>query len=156
MDQLRFNYLAWVFEQHIDRWGRVKMEEILITELLPFIQIAFEGDKDLPTYHISDGDYANHTYNQIIKTAEILPLKCYKVGDYGFTVLGPQLLYSFGINVNHRDKKTLENWFISIKEILPTFEVVLHGKNSRAINHLIKQGMEIKEQLIVLSCQQVG
>jgi len=127
------------------------IEEISITELLPFIQIAFEGDTDLPVYHISDTDYANHTYNEICKTAEIMPLTCYRVGDFGFTVLSDGLLYSFGINVGHRDKKTLKNWFLSIKNILPTFECVLHGKNSRAIKHLIRQGMQVKEQLIVLT-----
>lgn len=127
------------------------LTEINITELLPYVQIAFEGDNFLPVYHISDSNYANHTYNEILKTSEILPLTCYKVGEFGFTVLAPGLLYSFGINVNHRDKKTLENWFISIKEILPTFECALHGKNSRAINHLLRQGMTIKEQVIVLT-----
>lgn len=126
-------------------------EEIPITELLPYIITAFDGDKDLPTYHISDTDYANHTYAEILKTAEILPLTCYKVGEYGFTVLAPKLLYSFGINVNYRDKKTLQDWYEKIKEIMPTFECVLHGKNNRAINHLVKQGMQIKEQMIILT-----
>jgi len=126
--------------------------EIPITELLPYIQTAFDADSELSTYHISDTDYANHTYNEILKTAEILPLTCYKVSEYGFTVTSPGLLYSFGINVNHRDKKTLETWFFNLRNILGSFEVVLHNKNSRAINHLIKQGMDIKEHLTVLQC----
>lgn len=125
--------------------------EIPITELLPYINVAFDGDEGLNIYHISDSDYANHTYNEIVKTAEILPLTCYKVGEYGFTVTSPGLLYSFGININHRDKKTLETWFFNLRNILGSFECVLHGKNKRAINHLVKQGMQIKEEAIVLT-----
>lgn len=126
--------------------------EITLTDLKKYIDIAFDGDTELPTYHISDSDYANHTYNEICKTAEILNLTYYKVGDFGFTVLAPKLLYSFGINVNYRDKKTLENWFAELKNIMPIFECVLHDKNSRAINHLIRQGMIIKEHLTLLHC----
>ncbi len=128
------------------------LTEIPITELFPFIQIAFDGDVDLPKYHISDKDFAWHTYDEICKTAEMMPVRCYKVGDYGFTVTMPKLLYSFGININHRDKETLENWFSELKNIMPTFDCVLHNKNERGIRHLITQGMTIKEHLTVLSC----
>lgn len=128
------------------------LTEIQITDLLPYIKIAFEGDNDLPDYHISDMDYALHTYNEICKTAEILELSCYKVDEIGFTVLAPELLYSFGININHRNKENLVNWFGEIKKIMSKFECALHGKNSRAINHLVRQGMNIKEHLTVLSC----
>lgn len=127
------------------------LEQIELTDLLPYIKIAFEEDTELPVYHISDKDYAWHTYDQICKTSDILPITCYKVGEIGFTVLSPGLLYSFGINVNYRDEKTLKDWFYQIKNIMPTFECVLHGKNSRAISHLVKQGMQVKEQLTVLT-----
>lgn len=128
------------------------LTEIHLTELLPYIEIAFDCDTELPKYHISQRDYAQHTYDQICHTATMLDLTCYKVGEFGFTVLAPMLLYSFGINVKHRDKKTLQGWFCEIKNIMPIFETVLHDKNSRAINHLIRQGMEIKEHLTVLQC----
>ena len=126
------------------------LEEIPLKKLYPFIVKAFEGDGDLGKYHIADRLYALHAYREIEKTAKILPLTYYRVGDFGFTVTSPGLLYSFGININHRDKETLKNWFAEITEILHTFEVVLHSKNQRAINHLVKQGMQIKEHLIVL------
>ncbi len=127
------------------------LEEIPLTDLFPYIQIAFDGDSHLHIYHISDSNYATHTYHEICKTAEILSLTCYKVGEYGFTVTSPGLLYSFGINVKHRDKKTLESWFFNLRNILGSFDCCLHAKNSRAINHLVKQGMEIKDEMIVLT-----
>lgn len=128
------------------------LTQIHLSELLPYIEIAFDGDTELPKYHIAETDYAQHTYDQICETAKILDLTYYKYGDIGFTVLAPNLLYSFGINHKFRYKKNLENWFIQIKNIMPIFEVILHGKNSRAINHLIRQGMQIKEHLTVLEC----
>ena len=127
------------------------LTEIPIEELIKYILIAFEGDTELPTYHFAEKDFAWHTYDTICKTAEMMPLKCYKVGDFGFTVLAPGLLYSFGINIEYRTPDILKLWFSEILKIMPKFEVVLHGKNSRAINHLIKQGMEIKESLTVLT-----
>lgn len=128
------------------------LTEITLTELYPYIKIAFDGDMELPKYHISDKNYALHTYETIYEASNILSLTYYKVGEFGFTVLAPGLLYSFGIATAYRDKKTLENWFCEIKDIIPIFECVLHDKNSRAINHLIKQGMQIKEHLTVLQC----
>ena len=124
---------------------------ITIDELYVYIKIAFDGDTELPVYHISDSKFAWHTYEEIIKTAKILPLTYYKVGDFGFTVTSPGLLYSFGINVAHRDKETLQKWFAEIKDILITFDCALHGKNSRAILHLVKQGMRIKEHMTILT-----
>jgi hypothetical protein len=128
------------------------MTEITLYELKKYIEIAFDNDKELSKYHISNKDFASHTYEEICKTAEILSLKYYKIGEYGFTVLAPKLLYSFGINKKFRDKETLKNWFIEIKNIMPIFDCALHGKNSRAINHLIQQGLKSKEQIIVLQC----
>lgn len=127
------------------------LEEITIEELLPFIIKAFEGDTELPKYHISDRDFAWHTYDQIAKTSEILPLTFYKVCDFGFTVTSPGLLYSFGINVEYRTPELLKMWFDEIKNILGKFDCALHGKNNRAINHLIKQGMKVKEEAIILT-----
>lgn len=129
------------------------LQEIPISDLFPYIQTAFKGDEDLPQYHISPIDFAGHTYNEILKTAEIMPLTCYKVDEFGFTVTSPGLLYSFGINIEYRTPKILKNWYIEIQKLLGSFECILHGKNNRAIRHLIKQGMNVKEQLIVLECQ---
>lgn len=129
----------------------MKLTQIPLSELLPYINIAFDGDTELPKYHIADSDYANHTYDQICETAKILDLTCYKYGEIGFTIVASKLLYSFGINVNYRDKKTLENWFCELRKLLGTFTVVLHDKNSRAINHLIRQGMKVKEKVTVLT-----
>jgi len=65
-------------------------------------------------------------------------------------------MYSFGINIEYRKPDILKKWFIEIQNLLGSFECILHGKNNRAIKHLIKQGMNIKEQLIVLECRLVG
>jgi hypothetical protein len=127
------------------------MQEITIEELLPFVLKAFEGDMDLPKYHISDNDFAWHTYNEIMNTAKVLPLTCYKVGDFGFTVTSPGLLYSFGINVEYRTPEILQLWFAEIKNILGSFDCMLHSKNDRAINHLIKQGMSVKGYATILT-----
>lgn len=127
------------------------MEQIELSQLLPYIKTAFHRDYELPDYHIADCDFAEHTYAEICKTAQILPLTYYKVGEYGFTVTSPGLLYSFGINVNYRTKEILEQWFLELRELLITFEVCLHNKNTRAINHLLKQGMKIKDTMIILT-----
>jgi len=124
---------------------------VTLDELYAYIKIAFDGDNELPTYHISENKFAWHTYDEICKTAKILPLTYYKVGDFGFTVTSPGLLYSFGININHRDKETLQLWFAELKDILINFDCPLHGKNSRAILHLVRQGMRIKEHVTVLT-----
>lgn len=127
------------------------MTEITLDELFPYIQIAFDGDNDLYRYHISDSDFAQHTYDEICKTAAMIPLTYYKVGEYGFTVTSPGLLYSFGINHQYRTKEFLENWMGEIKNLLITFDCCLHSKNERAIAHLLKQGMKIKEYVTILT-----
>jgi len=127
------------------------LTQIPVEELLPFILKAFDGDVELPKYHISDKDFAWHTFDEICKTSEMMPLVCYKVGDFGFTVLSTGLLYSFGINVEYRTPEILKLWFSEILKIMPKFECILHGKNNRAIDHLIKQGMTVKENLTLLT-----
>lgn len=125
-------------------------EKINILDLKPFIARAFDGDHELIKWHISGEDLSKcieHTYKTILETSELLPLTCYKIHDYGYTILieNNKLIYSFGINILHRDAETLKEWFDNIKEILGIFDCILWSKNKRAITHLIKQGMFINE-----------
>jgi len=131
------------------------LTEISSDKLLPFIDIAFSGDEDLFTqWHINSGTQQEcilHTYHTILDTEKLMPITCYHMGEIGYTVIIPDkhLLYSFGINKEHRNKETLKNWFDNIVNILGTFDCILWSKNKRAINHLLKQGMTIKNKIEV-------
>jgi hypothetical protein len=145
-------------------------EEISINELKPYIAFAFMEDEDLfKKWHIVQGEpleCIEDTYNRIIDTIGHFYIECYRIVAneviIGYTVLCKEygLLYSFGINKQFRDKETLKNWFAEIRNILGIFDCILWKKNERAINHLIKQGMTIKnttDDYIILNystCQQ--
>lgn len=129
-------------------------ERIDITELKPYIEIAFQDDIELfNKWHIVQGESLeciDDTYNRILDTIPYFDIACYKVllDDViiGYTVISIDhgLLYSFGINKKYRTKEILKKWFAEIVKILGIFDCILWQKNQRAINHLIKQGMTIK------------
>lgn len=145
-------------------------EQVDIIDLKPYIEIAFQNDTELfSKWHIiQDVPLAciNDTYNRILDTVSYFDITCYKVLLYdviiGYTVICEEhgLLYSFGINKQYRTKEVLKNWFAEIIKILGIFDCILWQKNERAINHLIKQGMTIKNtthDYIILNysiCQQ--
>lgn len=128
--------------------------EIDRAELQDAIEIAFGGDTGLlEKYHIKQGTLAecvDDTYNKICNAEANFPMEYYKVVldgiKIGYTAMSKKesLLYSFGININYRNKKTLQLWFENVVNILGSFNCYIWTKNERAILHLVKQGMKIK------------
>jgi hypothetical protein len=127
-------------------------------ELNEAIKIAFINDTELLTkYHIVENGTYEHcvkdTFNKIIQSSKEHILEWYLIIKdsliIGFTIvsIGYNYLYSFGINIKYRNNLILNEWFVKVKEILQNhFICELWEKNKRAINFLIKNGMEISNQ----------
>jgi hypothetical protein len=131
----------------------VRSVKISRPQLTKLVQISFEGDKELvDTYHVRSGINlevcVNSTLHTIEDTSRLYDLKYFKVlkdsKPIGFHVTGKDFLYSFGININWRKKDILIQWWNFIcKELNNNFMCMLYIKNTRAINFLIRNGMEI-------------
>lgn len=130
----------------------VKIEKISKHKLLDLIKHSYEGDKDLfEKYHVIKGDaetLAIETMDMIDKAAGTFDLSYYKVifnkEPIGYFVTANNILYSFAINKKYRTKEILINWWKHIKMVLgKAFTVTLYENNERAINFLIKNGMEV-------------
>lgn len=131
---------------------------IPVGEIAPHVRKAFEGDNDLlSTYHISPGDLdhcVSDTLRCIYENADHYKedMVCYKValdGDpIGYTIVlidenNPCELYSFGINIEHRNAALLQEWIGKVKEkIGKVFFTILWNKNTRAINFFKKNGFK--------------
>ena len=160
----------------------VVLEKISREELLPLIELAFLGDELLLQYfHISPGalhhcvqhthslidpyydneDFKDHLQAYALK---IIDSKTGMTGDaIGYTVVSrvpdaiPQL-YSFGININHRNKSTIGQWIQQLTEILgPCYFTQLWDCNTRAINFFERNNFITTQKegyKILLRCQQ--
>ena len=118
------------------------------------IMNAFEGDYELvDKYHYINSDYiecVTDTYLKIKQAQKKYPLEMYdsKLGEdvIGYVVICKtyNFLYSFGINVQYR---TPQNMTFFFKKIAMSFNggftCGLWAKNMRAIEYLLKNGMEI-------------
>src|SRR6185312_14058480 len=133
----------------------VALEKIKIEELKDYVKLAFDGDAELlVSLHVSPGDLdhcVDHTMSFISANADFYKddIEFYKVMNdeepIGFTVIikneGPNELYSFGINILHREKELLQEWLRKVKELLGIpYAMVLWSKNTRAINFFEKNG----------------
>jgi hypothetical protein len=124
------------------------------------IHFAFKGDWQLiHHYHLVNGDLADcvkSTFYEIDKVSrEGTALEYF--GIYytdprkqtiliGFTVTGPKILLSFGINLKYRSKEiVLEWWQCVLTWLSGEFVTWLFKKNTRAIAFLTRNGMEISE-----------
>jgi hypothetical protein len=118
------------------------------------IMNAFEGDYELvDKYHYINSDYiecVTDTYLKIKDAQNKYPLDMYeiKMGEeiIGYVVICKtyNFLYSFGINVNQRTPKNMEYFFKKIAILFNGgFTCGLWAKNMRAIEYLLKNGMEI-------------
>jgi hypothetical protein len=68
----------------------------------------------------------------------------YKKQPIGYFVIFGEYLYSFAIGMSFRKKEVLSRWFEEVKsELPPRFKAMLYENNTRAINHLQRQGMKI-------------
>ena len=131
-------------------------------ELPAYVEEAFKEDYDLVDYYDKNVNVKNvddcianviEKINQCYPDADI-----YGVEEYGckigYFVCDNDLLISFGININYRDKDTLEVFWAFIKNTIgQTFQCVLYSHNKRGINFLQKGGMKILfENITILSC----
>lgn len=156
--------------------AKVFFERITIEELKPLITLGFKDDPELlsrysllenPTLQQS----VDKNYDTILETIA-LPMYQGDVWIYklaiedrdstnvpyklpiGFTVFiindgPPHELFSFGINIKHRSRKTVISWLEGVKEHLGKFFYVgLHKNNTRVINFFEKNGFTKKDNEI--------
>lgn len=150
----------------------IRVKKVSKARIKDYINIAFKDDKELGNYHIlgnvSLDKMVSDTVYRILDTTLGFDSKFYEIikdkTPIGFFVIVGRFLYSFGVNNKFRSKENLVEWFeIVKKELHYSFYSVMNEKNTRAIEFLQKQGMEIKNEdkenkivtLIYTRCQQV-
>jgi hypothetical protein len=129
--------------------------EIELYQIKRYVTIAFCGDHDLVhKYHIVNGrltDCVESTVKQITITSKDYVLRYYALFynslPIGFTVISvvSKLLYSFGINIMYRKKEIIKEWFDFLKSMLSNgITCILHNKNTRTIDFLVRNGLKIE------------
>lgn len=132
----------------------IKIDKISKPKLIELIYHSYEGDIELfEKYHVEKGDaesLAIKTMDMIETASQKFTLTYFKVmlnkEPIGYFVISSEmgLLYSFAINKKFRTKEILVNWWKYVKMVLgKAFTTVLYSNNTRAIEFLIKNGMEI-------------
>lgn len=118
------------------------------------MRAAFFGDTDLKKYHIKPSDdyeaMVQDSYFNISIVRGELGADLYLVYSddvlIGFTCIVPKIsmLYSFGINIDYREKNVLKEWMRQVQDIMFSFtghiNVMLYSKNTRAIQFFKKNG----------------
>ncbi len=140
------------------------LKSIEYEKLKPAIKVAFEHDKDIFKYY--DPNVPITSVNEIVediyrKIGEYEgQLKIYEVYERfnlaGYIVAREDRLISFGLAVEYRFRKHLNNFFSLIKGLLgKNFYCLLWTRNIRAAKWLIKNGMTetfYDNNIIKLSC----
>lgn len=134
----------------------ITIKKISKSEIPSLIAISYEGDHELLSkYHSANmhGDVnfpiaVLSTLDTIDEVSKEFKLSYYKViyqkKPIGYFVTFDNFLHSFGINIKYRNREVLSGWFESVKKVLGKhFVCMLYDINTRAINHLQKQGMRI-------------
>lgn len=137
----------------------ITIKKISKTEIPSLIATAYEGDTELLEKY-----YNLNRFNlgvkvdfptAVLDTLDIIDevSKAYKVSYYkviyqkkpiGYFVTFDKFLHSFAINKKYRNREVLTGWFEEVKKVLGKhFICMLYEINTRAINHLQKQGMKI-------------
>jgi hypothetical protein len=133
----------------------VTIKKISKTELPKLIEMSYEDDFELfDKYHVIQTDFFGAVVSQlqmIHEMAEEFDLNYYKVifqkKPIGYFVTFDKFLYSFCINKRYRTKDNLIGWFKGVKKALGAeFQTMLYKNNTRAIDHLVKQGMKIVDE----------
>lgn len=125
---------------------------INISDLKPFIDIAFEFDREVINIYDKNhkvettSDVCENIYNKIkneYETSTIVGIKKDGV-NIGYFVTLNRLLISFGLNIEYRDKEHLKEFFSLIKEhFAGTFQCVLYSYNLKGIGWLKRCGMKM-------------
>lgn len=125
-----------------------------------YIDIAFVGDEGILEYidpatpAQSIEDACGIIYHKLLanyEEASFEPLH-YEGLPIGYFVWMPELLISFGVNINYRKREPLDYVWKKIKQCLgEEFSMSLFDHNTRAIKWLQRQGMKVfAEHLTVL------
>jgi hypothetical protein len=136
----------------------LEAKKIDVKDLRQYIDIAFANDCDLLNYYdksagvLSGEAMVVNTYNKIKDYLayfhHCFAFKiCIDGDDAGFIFFtkSPNLLVSFSINKKYRQAEILKDYFESIKDsIADDFMCLLYKENTRAINWLVKCGMEVE------------
>lgn len=126
--------------------------EIHIDELLDYVEPAFSGDDDLLFYYDKKANVKTTkeaAENVIIKIRKsYIGSECRGIkvnGDkVGFFVYADELLISFGLNKEYRNKVVLgEMWQMIKGELGDSFQCLLYSYNVRAIDWLRRNGMTV-------------
>lgn len=148
----------------------VTLRQIGKRKLKEGIGTAFEGDEAIfdfydPTVNVKDLDgIVKDIYGKIKrqqKTDKLTYFGIFEGRDFiGYSVVGENFLYSFGVNVGWRKKEVLLQWWKVIKKQMnQDFAILLWSRNKRAIQFLIKNDCEIEKEangityLISYGCQ---
>lgn len=138
---------------------QLTLTKIKPEDIRPYIWLAFQDDEELLTnIHISPGTLdhcVDHTFESIKKEADFYKgdiafyiVSCNGV-HVGFTITinndpRPNELYSFGINIKHRNKDLLVGWLKAVSELLAySYYIVLWSKNDRAIQFFKRNGFSV-------------
>lgn len=132
-----------------------------------YIEVAFRGDSKLCSeYHISCGTVRScsaDTHNRILDfintTKGVLTYAIIERGvypfshdkDVGFLVIQKPLgiLYSFGLNIAHRNTENKEQLLKFVSDSLNgEVKTYLYDRNKPAINFLLKNGYEVQGEVM--------
>lgn len=128
------------------------VQKINIDELLEYVESAFEGDEDIVFYYDkkekvkSIREAAENVVKKIKKGYSFAEIRGVKIngGKAGYFIYTEDLLVSFGINKGYRIKEILIDYWECIKaELGETFQCLLYSYNTRAIDFLKRNGMNI-------------
>ena len=141
----------------------VQLTKISPDQIKSFIEVAFRDDAELlEQYHISPGTLdhcVDHTCGFISENADFYKedIEFYAVDDFGFTIIirnanNVNELYSFGKNINYRNKETLTAWLEEVEKLIgKPYYIVLWAKNTRAINFFEKNGFIVQRSSKLLN-----
>jgi hypothetical protein len=132
----------------------ITIKKISKTEIPALVEMSYVGDDELiDKYHhlCIEGKPTREfavlaSLHRIHEASQETKLNYYKVifqkKPIGYFVTFDNVLYSFCINKKYRNKENLIGWFNQVKKTLgKPFQCILSTHNTRAIDHLIKQGM---------------
>ena len=130
----------------------MKLKPIYIDELERLIRISYENDHDLfDKYHVKKFGLEQSiscTMEMIREMGELKDMRHYTVRyrgmDIGYVSTFENYLYSYAIAIPFRKKGILIKWWSCVEQLMGTpFITGLYNNNTRAIDFLIKNGMQI-------------
>lgn len=128
------------------------VQPININDLRDYVEAALDGDEDILRFYDKKekvetiSEACSSVVNKIRIAYTESDIRGVKINGskVGYFVFDDELLISFGLNINYRNKVILTDFWEKIKEELgDTFNCLLYSHNERAIGFLKKCGMNI-------------